>query len=233
MFLLLFSVTTVGTVALLTDWRLESKQAAAKRDFTELLASGNFAHIRDIENTSKPLEEPEDERWKTHRELLEESRILQEISQEIIRQFPSSVQQRRCEEVVFLVFLDGALEKNTSFAGSKRQFSERLKENVSNLAARILPENRRNGKGSLTLAETANSSDPAAIRWLMIPSLRNFLKTVKNTPEAERFFPVFLFSETSAGIGMKEARKAWEKIRTIESSNTGRDSLGMFPATLF
>jgi hypothetical protein len=56
---------------------------------------------------------------------------------------------------------------------------------------------------------------------------------VKHTPKAEQFFPVFLFSETSTGIGIEEARKTWQKIRDIEGSNTGRDSLGMFPETLW
>jgi hypothetical protein len=123
------------------------------------------------------------------------------------------------------------LEKNTSIPKTlERQFSEEFRGNISTLAARIFPGNRPNGKTSLVLAETtAHSIDPTAARWLMIPSLRNFLRAVKDTPKAERFFPAFLFSETCTGIGMEEARKTWEKIRAIESSNTGRDSLGMFP----
>jgi hypothetical protein len=127
------------------------------------------------------------------------------------------------------------LAKNTAGAGSEG-LSEQFGETVSALAAGVLPENRRNGKASLTLADsidTVNPANPETVSWLLVPSLRNFLKAVGNTPKAERFFPVFLFSESCAGIGMKEARRTWEKIRTIESSNTGRDSLGMFPETLF
>jgi hypothetical protein len=140
--------------------------------------------------------------------------------------------------MLFLVFLHGALEENIPVTGRRQffkpQFSEQFRKNIASFAAGIFPRNGRNGNGreSLILAETVSSATPAAVHWLMVPSMRNFLQVLKNTPKAERFFPVYLLSESYTGIGMETARETWEEIRNIEGAVTGRDSLGMFPAAV-
>jgi hypothetical protein len=201
-------------------------------EFTELTATRNRAEITRIKELSALSKEP----W--HEDGTEFSlrdSKSERLIRETVRQFPEPRAKSRYEEILYIALLNGGLSGRKGFS-TEPDMTEQFKANIETAAKRLLPEWKENGEQLLFPLE--NFEQPYTSRWIFVPLLRNLSRSLQNfyalensAKKIEKIFQFFLLSRFYMGTGAGNAQKAWEKLRRLEMSNVGRDSLGMYPGT--
>ena len=156
-------------------------------------------------------------------------RLSKDVIGEVVRRLPSAELISSAEEIFYVAFLRNGLAASRPF--SEQRLAEQFKDSIGAVMERISPSPWRTWKSSGNVALVLIERFDNTGRWLMVPSLLGLERSAGGSLSSwmEMMFRMILYANPYAGVGDDSARKTWEHLRRLEISNTGRDSLGMYP----
>jgi hypothetical protein len=218
---LFFAFASAGA-SVSVHWLSESVLSKNRRDTTQASVQWNLEEISRIGRLSALAEPSWGEDIAQRRGRSYPERVIKEL----LRQFPDAESKQRCEDIFYIVLLQNGFSANKDF--SEPKMTENIKLHIESVAKRLQPDWGNVQNGNKLLVYLFEFEQPSTNRWILLPSLRNLSPVIRNSPLVEQIFQILLFARFYTGTGEESARKSWERLRRIEMSNTGRDSLGMF-----
>jgi hypothetical protein len=234
--LLLFSASASTSAAVYQSTNSRLRDAALSKMRRERIKSSTERNIEEILRI-KNLYELATPAWGEGTGARSARSLPERAIKAFSRQYPPDAGARhRCEDIFYIALLcNGVLDNGKKvFAFPEQKMTEEIETNVVRAMTRLLPEwgKERSEKSVLILID--KFEDPYTSRWMLVPSLKHLSSVVRNAPLVEQIFRMLLFGRPYAGIGIENMKRVWERLRRIEMSNTGRDSLGFYPGnTIF
>jgi hypothetical protein len=203
--------------------RIDSISLKTTQERTQITAIQNLREIVRIQKLSDLSEKG----WEKNTSWNPTRSEPERIAKELFRQFPDQRSRNRCEDIFYITLLNNAFPEQKDFLEPKA--TEAIKANVDTAAKRLAQGwgAWENSKRVFILIEKFERPDTG--RWIFVPSIRQLSQVIKRSPVAAKIFQIFMFGGFYTGIGAESERETWEKLRWIEMSNVGTDSLGMYP----